>query len=414
MKKEAEILNAPENIPKKEAISEAHPGPKPESPSPIHEKPNEQARKGFFSMFRKNSKAELLKESQNPKKSWPDEKSFAKAKKIEEERKKIRKHLLRYYLLKSGFDTSPEELRDKIITFSGLGALFVSIVYSIYIVSMGTSIPMGLLVFLSMLVIGFIFIFLMAFLSVFLFLDILMYKRKNEIESVLADFLQLTSANVHAGMTLDKALWFAIRPRFGMLAKEIEMIAKETASGTSLEVSLRKFASRYNSNVLKSSVSLIIEGLEAGGEMGPLLSRISTNIKENQLMMREMAANVSTYVIFITSATIFAAPLLMALSYQLLLVVSKLSSTLEMPSAESAMGTLPVAFSKVSITAPEFRTFALLCLGVTAFFSAMIVSIIKSGDIRAGVKNIFVFIIGTTVMFMIMSYGLRGVFSSFI
>ena len=42
---------------------------------------------------------------------------------------------------------------------------------------------------------------------------------------VLADFLGLTSSNISAGMPIDRALWFAVRPKFGILAREIEEVA---------------------------------------------------------------------------------------------------------------------------------------------------------------------------------------------
>jgi Flp pilus assembly protein TadB len=339
------------------------------------------------------------------------EKKIRQQKQVMQEQK-VRRRLLKYYLQKCGYETEPDDVKKRIRSIALFIAFITAILYTFYVVSNGSAISTVLLVLGLVFLVVLALVYLLSLLIVFVFLDLRMFRRKNEIEAVLADFLQLTSANMRAGMTLDKALWFAIRPRFGILAKEIETVAKETSSGTSIEESLRKFADKYESKVLQSSVSLIIEGLNAGGEMGSLLSRISSNIKENQLMMREMAANVSTYVIFISAATLFAAPLLMALSYQLLIVVTKLSSTLEMPTGEVA-GAMPIAFSQIVITPLEFRLFSMLSLAVTAFFSSMIVSIIRSGDARSGVKTMFVYVITAIALFLLLSAALRGLFTSF-
>jgi pilus assembly protein TadC len=66
-----------------------------------------------------------------------------------------------------------------------------------------------------------------SLLVVFFYFDYKIYQRTKEIEEVLPEFLQLTSANISAGMTIDRALWFAVRPKFGVLAKEIEEVAKK-------------------------------------------------------------------------------------------------------------------------------------------------------------------------------------------
>ena len=74
------------------------------------------------------------------------------------------------------------------------------------------------------------------------------------IEENLPDYLEFTSANLRAGMPIDRALWFAVRPRFGVLAKEIEDVAKRTLAGEDLHVALVDFAKKYDSQILLRSV----------------------------------------------------------------------------------------------------------------------------------------------------------------
>jgi archaellum biogenesis protein FlaJ (TadC family) len=203
-------------------------------------------------------------------------------------------------------------------------------------------------------------------------------------------------------MAIDKALWFSVRPRFGVLAREIEIVAKETISGKDLEIALFDFTKKYDSPLLKRSINLLIEGLRAGGEVGDLLNRISANIAEARLMKKEMSANVTTYVIFITFATVIAAPVLFALSNQLLNIINNLITTISRPDATT--GGFASAFSTLAVKPGDFNFFAVFMLSVTSFFSASIIAIIRRGSIKGGLKYIPTFIIISITLFYIANY----------
>ncbi len=243
-----------------------------------------------------------------------------------------------------------------------------------------------------------VFILLLCFLWIlfYVMIDLKIYKRKVSIEDVLPDFLQLAASNIKAGMTIDHALWFAIRPRFGVLAKEIETVAKETMTGVDLKDSLRRFANKYESPLLKRTINMLIEGLEAGGEIGDLLNKIASNLKDQKLLMKEVAAGVTTYVIFITFAAIVAAPVLFALSGSLISVIQSIGGTLE---SSGGAGSFALTFSSDAIKITDFKIFAVVSLFVSATFSAMMISTIKKGNIKAGIKYIPIFIITSLTIY---------------
>ena len=89
-----------------------------------------------------------------------------------------------------------------------------------------TSIPLAAFLLLSALIpqyavmVSLCMIFIVLGL-VYAYLVLRIEDRKNKIEAVLPDFLQLASANVRAGMPIDRALWFAARPEFGLLSQEV-------------------------------------------------------------------------------------------------------------------------------------------------------------------------------------------------
>ncbi len=324
------------------------------------------------------------------------------------EKAQLRKQRLRNYLERAGLETSHKKLSKIFFNIAILINLSIS-AYLIYYFSVTYGITWGTVV-ASMAVLWLLVFFLLIFaLWIFFYVavDLKIFKRKLDIEDVLPDFLQLTASNINAGMTIDRALWFAVRPRFGVLAKEIETIAKETMSGADLKAALEKFAAKYDSIILKRSVSMINEGIQAGGKIGELLNRIALDIQEQKSMMREMSANVTTYVIFITFATICAAPFLFSMSGVLIQVVGTLGSTLG-SSANVAVGSgIPLSFSGTGVTQSDFRIFAITSLVMTSTMSAMMISIIKKGNVKFGIKYIPIFI-GVSLTLYIVTQSLAG------
>ena len=256
-------------------------------------------------------------------------------------------------------------------------------------------------------VLVFIVLIFALWLMFYLAVDLKIFRRKVDIEEVLPDFLELTASNINAGMTIDRALWYAVRPRFGVLAKEIEIVAKETMGGADLKVALEKFALRYDSIILKRSVSMINEGMEAGGKIGDLLNRIALDIQEQKAMLKEMSANVTTYVIFIAFASIIAAPFLFALSGVLINVVGSLGATLGTTTGAAARAGIPLTFSGTGVSQSDFRIFAILSMMLTSLFSSMMISTIKKGNIKSGVHYIPIFMAVSLAIYFI-AQGLVG------
>ena len=319
-----------------------------------------------------------------------------------------RKHKIKNYLEKAGLEVSPKKLSK---TFFNI-AVFINLAVSAYLIYY-FSVTYGITwatVAASMIVLWvFIFVILIFVLWILFYIavDLKIYKRNIELEEVLPDFLQLAASNINAGMTIDRALWYAVRPRFGVLAKEIEIIAKETMGGADLRNALEEFAARYDSMILKRAISMINEGVNAGGEIGDLLNRIAIDIQQQRSMLKEMSANVTTYVIFITFATLVAGPFLFAMSGVLIAIVQNLSSSLGTTKSVAFTSGIPLTFSGTGVSISDFRTFAIVSLITTSLFSAMMVSTIKKGNVKSGAKYIPIFIVVSLTIYFVI-FGLTG------
>jgi pilus assembly protein TadC len=262
----------------------------------------------------------------------------------------------------------------------------------------------------SLFVFCFAFFYLASWLLFSVYVDLKIYSRMRAIEEHLPAYLEFAAANLRAGMPIDKALWLAIRPRFGPLAFEMEKVAKDTMSGEEISIALTKFSNKYDSPTLKRTVSLLNEGLEAGGKMSDLITKISWDLEEIGIIRKEIYASVLNYIMFIGFATIIAAPILFSLCSMLLNIVSNLGSLLP-TGASPGMQSMPTGLFKSGISQFDFSIYAYLSLSVTAVFSAMIISIIQKGRIRDGLKYIPFFVIATVVIFTAAKAILESLFS---
>lgn len=339
-----------------------------------------------------------------------------KYKKTQEKKEKsqARKQRLKEYIGRAGFEINFDRLKKILFNTAILINLLISS-FLIYYFSVTLGITWSTVVasMIILWVLVFVLLIIALWVVFYVAVDLRIFKRKVDIEEVLPDFLQLAASNINAGMTIDRALWFAVRPRFGVLAKEIEVVAKETMSGIDLKIALDKFASRYDSLILKRTMSMINEGIEAGGKIGDLLNRISEDIRGQKAMIKEMSANVTTYVIFIGFATVVAAPMLFALSGVLIDVVENLGASLGSTGNQAQASGLAITFSGTGVTQLDFKIFAVVSLMITSLFSAMMVSTIKKGNIQSGVKYIPIFIFISLILYFIAQVAAGKLIGSF-
>ncbi|MFH1209850.1 MAG: type II secretion system F family protein [archaeon] len=283
---------------------------------------------------------------------------------------------------------------------------FVLSVFVMFLFFKSISEYSGIELFISLIsyyIISFFLSFTILIILFFMYLSIRKYNRKKEIENVLPDYLQLVATNIGSGMTIDQALWYAVRSRFGILAFEMELVAKKIMGGSELREALLDFSDRYDSDMLKKSMVLLVEGLEAGGEIADLISKIAWNIKETQIMRKEVSADVTTYVIFITFAAVVAAPLLFALSHRIVIVMSEVTSKMDFSNVASVGTKLPIQNIGKGLNPSEFKKFAFICLSITGLFSAMIISSVRKGNVKEGVRLIPIFIGISLLLFLVFS-----------
>ena len=290
------------------------------------------------------------------------------------------------------------------IAFPSFYAGFYSFVYKI------APIP-PIIMPILMFVLSFALIYNMVFLLVSGIFNFQAETRKNALETALPDFLMLVSANIKAGMSIDQAMWYSAKPEFGLLAIEVKSAIKSAFSGEPLESALQKLSLRFDSKVFTRTVTLLKQAFATGGEISKVLEETSQDLRNTSIIKKEVGASLILYEIFVFFASVLGTPFLFAVSYRLIQVFELQRTNL--PTTSSSFGPFgAIGIPTNVITANDFYFFSLATIFVTALFSSLIISTIRSGSRSEGIKY-FPFILGGAYMvYLLVGVLLSTFFSS--
>lgn len=226
-------------------------------------------------------------------------------------------------------------------------------------------------------------------------------RRKSAIENILPDFLSLVATNMRAGMPLDQAMWYAAKPEFGILSYEVKNVIKEAFSGQSFSTSLDKLSERFDSRVLKRTLSLIKQASYSGGEVAKILEITALDAKESIMLKKDIAASLLIYEIFILFSALFGAPFLFAVVNKLLIILEKaMTSALH----QTTLPYFKVGFTSL-ITSSDFFYFSLGVIFITTLTSSMLISIIRTASKTQSIKYLpFMFLIAYSVFFLVLNF----------
>ncbi|NOZ80936.1 MAG: type II secretion system F family protein [DPANN group archaeon] len=319
---------------------------------------------------------------------------------------------MRKYFLKAGINKVPYNLFGSLfyLTIFLTGFIYVSFIYPLLIKSQVNVIIFLLTTFFLWAGIQ-LSLAVVFMLLIYSYLDQRVYRRTKNLETVLQDFLRYVSENLKGGMSFERALWDAIRPKFGVLASEIRLAAKRVMTGQDVDKALTEFTEKYQSPMLKRTFNLIVEGMKGGDEIAELIDRIESNLRQTKELKDEIQATNSTYVIFLSIIATVIAPGLFGLSYNLLIILNSLSGKL---GAAGSSAALPLSINSLSVSPENFATFTVYAILVTSLFSSLIISIIRYGNMRQGIKYVPFYMGISVLVYFIVRYGLQSVFGGII
>lgn len=227
--------------------------------------------------------------------------------------------------------------------------------------------------------------------------------RAVKIEEVLPDALQTISANMRAGMTTENAIWMGARPEFGPLEDEIKIVSSKSFGGKPIADGLREMTGRVRSTTLERAVKLLVEGIELGGEMAPLLDEVARDIRSTNALKKEILNATLMYTIFIIFSSVMAAPALFASSlYYSEMSMMIMSSRTQLPADIPVTGGFSILMKGGSgplITPDEVNIFSIACILLTTTFGALTLAQIRYGRVTRGLKLVPIFVLCALAVF---------------
>ena len=253
--------------------------------------------------------------------------------------------------------------------------------------------------------------FYLAF--IYVFLEYLIDRRKTRMETMLPDYLQITSANLRSGISLDRAMLMAARPEFTFFSEDIKDMSRRIFGGENLANALKGVASKYRSYQLNHAVRMISESLRYGGAMADLLEQISRDIRSQQIVQKEVASQLFMYSIFIAFAGVIAAPVLYGLTGQMINVTDTVWKGI-LSANPGGLPTIGVSFLKPSppqISVTTYRYFSIVAIIIITGFAGVIMSAISTGSVIRGIKYLPVFILGGLGIYLLVAKVVIGLFA---
>lgn len=304
-----------------------------------------------------------------------------------------------------------EHVRDRLM-FAGMSTTSESYINKSFLASLAIAAIMSVVVKTYALVI-FISVFGGVFLLANAYLTLAVEKRRNFVENVLPDALELMAANMRAGFIPSKALLLSARSEFGPLAEAIKKSGKEIMTGKSLADGLNEIPKHIKSDVLKRTINLINESSKSGGELVSLLEENAIDIRRKQAIKKETRANIIMYGIFIVFAGVLGAPVLYALSLYLITTLTSMGAT-NLANTEVMSKGIPLFKGGVNVSPDFLFGFSIVSIIITTFFSGLIIGLIETGREKGGIKYVPVFMILALLVFISAHLVINTMFGSFI
>ncbi len=245
------------------------------------------------------------------------------------------------------------------------------------------------------------------------FLILAVDRRTKFIEKILPDALQLMAANIKSGFIPSRAMLLSARKEFGPLSDAIKRSGKEMMTGKPLQESLKEIPKTIKSEVLETTIGLIVRGIRSGGQLVSLFEETAIDMRRKESIRKEVKANILMYGIFIGFAGAVGAPVLYALSTFLVTTIGQMGAVTQVPE-EFATGLPIIGFGGINIS-PEFLLmFSIAAILITTIFGGMIMGIIDSGKEKAGIKYIPILTAIALVVFFAARMLVAGIFGTLI
>jgi hypothetical protein len=224
-------------------------------------------------------------------------------------------------------------------------------------------------------------------------------QRAKDVELILPDVLTLIASNLRSGIALDEAVISSARKEFGFFSDRINLVGSKISTGVPIAKAMLELSKGINSSILIKTVNLIVEGLQSGGELSTILEETAADIRDIDILQKEVRSIIFVYAIFIFIAAIITAPVLYAVSSHLSQTLTKLSGEVSVSFLSKNAPSL--ALGPNAITQDFLLAFAYINLIITSVFGALMISLITRGNEKYGIRYAPLFVAISLILFWV-------------
>jgi hypothetical protein len=316
------------------------------------------------------------------------------------------KKMLKSYLMKAGYSEIPYSSIGWIFVLSFLA---VAVWYLHFVLTSGLGLLAVILISPIALVIAFAMLIGLLYLCLKLYLEIMAYNRIQSIEQALPLFLRDFSTNLKAGREFVDALESSADPELGALDEDIKGMVVQIRAGKMIERVFEEYIQRYDSTIIEETFQIILDAYTGGSSLGDIIDKIAENLEVIFYLRKEAIANVSSYIIFMSIVSLIIAPLLFALSFNLLDLIHKL---LIKAMAGGGGGYLPSRLSMIDIDFEDFKNFSILAVATISGSAAAVIGVIRKGSLKGSSIIMVGFMTIAVLVYLALLFLLQKLFSS--
>jgi len=218
----------------------------------------------------------------------------------------------------------------------------------------------------------------------------LAFKKAKEIEEYLPDFLRDVAESIRAGMPLSKAIENASHGTYGALTQEMKITSAQISWGVDFEDTLKKFAERVKSRLVRQAVLIIIESHKSGGDIADILETVSTDIKTLKSIEQERKSKLKVYLVSMYFIFFLFLGIIVALTQAFI------PATPQLNQAAGLLGGHPSKLSEA-----DFKTYFFHLTLIQAFFAGLIGGQMGEGSAISGIKHSIFLILTTVIVFQV-------------
>ena len=124
-------------------------------------------------------------------------------------------------------------------------------------------------------------------------------KRLDELEDRLPDLLSDLAESTRSGLTLSRAMVQARSNDYGVLSRDVDIMARQLSWGFSFQEAFRRFGERRKTSLVERTVRLVIEAAHSGGNTADVLAAAGRSTYELRALEADRRSTMATQMIII-------------------------------------------------------------------------------------------------------------------